>query len=94
VERNWRNKMLTIGKLYLYRKTQYSRARLVLITDGCYTDPIYGRISNFWDFTYITKNGFLGKKGHDYNNESWKFKPCRGYRIETRIVREEINNAI
>jgi hypothetical protein len=86
--------MPTIGRLYLYRKTENSKPKLVLITDGYYTDPVYGRVSNFWDFTYITKKGFLGKKGADYDNTNWKFKKARGYRIEIRVIQEELNNAI
>ena len=32
------------------------------ITSGCYRDPTYGRVSNFWYWTVIT----TGEKKHGY----------------------------
>lgn len=39
---------LEAGKRYLH--PEYG---LIEITGGCYRDPVYGRISNFWDWTVV-----------------------------------------
>ena len=51
---------MDIGDVRLYK------GKPVLIISGAY--EIGGRISNFWDFIYISKNGNLGKCGGDYDN--------------------------
>ena len=80
--------MPTVGRLYFYLKKYGAKPKLVLITDGAY--EINGRISNFWNFSYITKKGFISSiNGGDYDNEVWKFKPARGYRIETKVIKEK-----
>lgn len=73
------------NRLYIYRKNPESSGKLVLITDGAYR--VDGRISNFWYFRYVNKNGRLGKRGGDYDNASHKFKRVAGYKVVTRIVK-------
>lgn len=34
--------------------------RLVLVTSGCFLDPIHGRVSNFWHWREILEGGKLG----------------------------------
>jgi hypothetical protein len=47
-----------VGGVYLYED------KPVYITDGQYESN--GRISNYWRFRYINKNGSLGESGGDY----------------------------
>jgi len=68
---------LIIGKVYRY-KDIYP----VLITNGEY--ECNGRVSNFWSFQYIRKNGTLGKKGHDY--DTGQFELIKNAKIVTRVV--------
>lgn len=64
---------MQIGELYLYKENKGSQPRVVLVTDGTYS--VDGRVSNFWNFTYLLKDGRLSTKtGGDYDNEMWKFK--------------------
>lgn len=47
-----------VGKLFHYKR------RLVYIVDGQYTSG--GRISNFWHWRPVRKDGTLGKEEGDY----------------------------
>lgn len=40
--------------------------RLVKICDGCFLDPHNGRVSNFWYWNEVLKDGSLGKKECGY----------------------------
>jgi hypothetical protein len=47
---------LTIGKVYLIHR------RPVLIESGCFYDPVYHRVSNFWYGRFVRKDGSIGRK--------------------------------
>lgn len=51
---------LVHGKLYLHPDDGVIR-----IDSGCYYDPTYGRVSNFWRWTVVDteeqKSGYLGR---------------------------------
>ena len=36
--------------------------RMVYVTGGCYLDPTYGRVSNFWYWNEVLSNGTLSEK--------------------------------
>lgn len=38
----------------------------VKVISGQYLDPIYGRLSNFWYWRRVKKNGKLGRMEHGY----------------------------
>ncbi len=38
----------------------------VKIIDGCYLDPTYGRVSNWWTWKQVKQDGSLGKKASGY----------------------------
>lgn len=40
--------------------------RTVKIKSGCYKDPNFGRISNFWTWNEVLKDGSLGPDEHGY----------------------------
>jgi len=40
--------------------------RTVKIIDGCFLDAIYGRVSNWWSWKEVKKDGTLGKKEEGY----------------------------
>jgi len=70
---------MEIGKLYMYKETPSSNPVPVIITSGDY--EINGRISNFWSFNYIGKDGSITRrKGGDYDNQKGKFVAIRGYK--------------
>ena len=70
------------GKVYIYKKKHK-----VLITGGQYESG--GRVSNFWFFNFINKDGTLGKEGGDYNNEVDKFERVDDNSYEIKIVFKE-----
>lgn len=53
---------LKIWNRYLNPET----GRLVEITSGYYLDPIYNRLSNFWNWREVLDNGELGEGGRGY----------------------------
>ncbi len=40
--------------------------RKVKIIEGCFLDPVYGRVSNFWYWCEVKADGTLGKKECGY----------------------------
>jgi hypothetical protein len=38
----------------------------VKILQGCYFDPVYGRVSNWWTWQRINADGSMGKKTSGY----------------------------
>lgn len=50
--------------------------KLIYIIGGCYLDSIYGRLSNFWDWRYVHKDGTLGKHGCGYGECNIKPMKC------------------
>lgn len=75
---------MEIGKLYLYKEMETSKPKLVVVISGAY--EVNGRISNFWRFKYITKKGYISKRGGgDYNNAKYKFRYIRGYTIKFEL---------
>lgn len=69
---------MNIGGVYLYKNK-----KPVYITEGQY--DVNGRISNYWNFRYIKKDGTLGKRSGDYDNEYNKFTPIKNYKIKINI---------
>lgn len=70
---------MRIGGVYLY-KERYP----VYITGGAYERN--GRVSNYWKFQHIKKDGQLGKKGGDYDNGGpEKFCQITGAKVKTLI---------
>ena len=54
---------LVVGKYYMYK------GEVVKITSGYYRDPTYNRISNFWSWRKINKDGSLSlvvEDGYDH----------------------------
>lgn len=39
---------------------------MVRVVDGCYLDPTYGRVSNWWTWRRIKADGSLGRKVSGY----------------------------
>jgi len=63
---------MQIGKLYYYKKTPRSKAKLILVTAGVY--EVDRRVSNFWSFVEVYEDGTIGEKSAgDYNNVIGKF---------------------
>ena len=52
---------LSIGKVF-----KHPNGYDAYIESGYYLDPIYGRISNFWTWRPVRKNGALGKRISGY----------------------------
>jgi hypothetical protein len=50
------------------KETQHPDGYKVMITGGCYLDPTYGRVSNYWTWRRINEDGTLGVEEHGY----WK----------------------
>jgi len=48
------------------RTVTHPDGRKVRITSGCFLDPEYGRVSNFWTWKPVKKNGKLGKEESGY----------------------------
>lgn len=40
--------------------------RMVKVIDGCYLDPTYGRVSNWWTWRPVLANGRLGREESGY----------------------------
>ena len=38
----------------------------VKVLDGCYLDPVYGRVSNWWTWQRINEDGSPGEKASGY----------------------------
>lgn len=46
---------------------RHPNGRDIRIDDGCYLDPTYGRVSNFWYWTFLDAEGKPTlEKGHGY----------------------------
>lgn len=61
---------LRIGKHFSYR------GRPIKIVDGCFLDPVYQRLSNFWNWREVLPNGGLSeKKESGYGGDDSIFKP-------------------
>ena len=60
-----------IGKCYLYQ------GKPVYVTDGCTSSG--GRVSNWWSFKYINKDGTLGRSAGCYGYEFTEKIPCKVY---------------
>lgn len=60
-----------IGQCYLYQ------GKPVYITDGCVESG--GRVSNWWSFKYINKDGTLGRSGGCYGYEFTEKISCKVY---------------
>lgn len=54
----------------------------VYIESGCYLDSTYGRVSNFWYWKRVLKDGSLAKTEHGYGSFE---KSKKNYEIETRV---------
>jgi hypothetical protein len=54
----------TVGEVY-YHPTKRS---FVLVKSGYFVDPIYGRLSNHWDFVKITRGGKFGESFSEYGS--------------------------
>ena len=65
-----------IGSVVLYRPLN----KPVYIEAGAWT--IEGRLSNFWDWRFINKDGSLGKKGQGYGD----FEKIKGVKIKHTIT--------
>lgn len=48
---------LKVGRFFS-QKDQAGRTRPIKVVSGCYLDPVYGRVSNFWTWREV-----LGKNG-------------------------------
>lgn len=60
------------GGSYHWRKgtrVEHPEHGLVEITGGCYCDPTYGRVSNWWYWRKVNSDGSLGKK--QYSGYGW-----------------------
>ena len=55
-------------ELKIGKPAKHPDGRNVMILSGCYRDPIYNRISNFWYWKEIFADGSLGKEESGY----WK----------------------
>ena len=75
--------MITIGGVYIYKKTSRSKGFPVYITGGEYESG--GRICNFWDFKRITDGIIGGQILGDYNNEAWKFKRVIDAKVTIKV---------
>lgn len=38
----------------------------VKVVEGCFLDPVYGRVSNYWTWRRVLKGGKLGKPESGY----------------------------
>lgn len=45
---------------------QHPDGRTVKVTSGCFLDPVYGRVSNYWHWNEILPNGSIGPDEHGY----------------------------
>lgn len=52
---------MSVGK-----KLKHPDGRCVKITSGCFLDPVFGRVSNFWTWREVKRNGKLGKPESGY----------------------------
>ncbi len=52
---------MKIGKI-----VKHPDGRTVKIKSGYFLDPIYGRVSNWWEWNEVKANGKLGKKECGY----------------------------
>lgn len=70
--------ILEVGQVFIYKK-KYP----VYITNGSYIGD-YGRVSNYWRWRKINKDGFLSKKEYgDYDNKA-DFTNYKG-KVEMKI---------
>jgi len=60
---------LEIGKYFVYK------GKPIRITHGCFLDPTYNRLSNYWTWRIVLSNGMLGEKGEGLGGSSKVFKP-------------------
>lgn len=43
--------------------------KMVYIHSGCFLDPVYGRVSNFWEWSEVFSDGSLGEKQNGYGGK-------------------------
>ena len=48
------------------KTVRHPDGRRVKIISGCFLDPVYGRVSNWWTWRPLLKRGGLGKKESGY----------------------------
>jgi len=54
-----------IGSVVIYHESK-EKCYPVYILDGYYLDPIYQRLSNFWQWRKVNEDGTLGEKENGY----------------------------
>ena len=60
-KRRSKKSSMEIGK-----EIKHPDGRTVKIKSGCFLDPIYGRVSNFWYWNEVLEDGSLGKEENGY----------------------------
>ena len=58
---------LAVGKI-----VKHPDGRTVKIKSGCYRDPIYNRVSNWWTWNELLPDGLLGpdESGYGWRNKT------------------------
>lgn len=54
------------SKMEIGAEIMHPNGYIVKIKSGCFLDPIYGRVSNFWRWNRINEDGSLGKEESGY----------------------------
>ena len=60
-DERWYDAVLPPVRLQVGKKYQHPEDGVITITSGCYRDPTYGRVSNWW---YWTKEDGTEGKGY------------------------------
>jgi len=53
---------LEVGKITTHPGT----GKKVIIVSGCFLDPVYGRVSNWWTWREVLEDGSYGKEESGY----------------------------
>lgn len=61
-----KQKLASHSKMRVGKTMKHPDGRKVKIIEGQYLDPVYGRVSNFWSWREVKKNGKLGKIENGY----------------------------
>ena len=48
------------------KTVKHPDGRTVKIKSGCYLDPVFGRVSNFWYWNEVLADGTIGKEECGY----------------------------
>ncbi len=60
---------LAVGRYFIYRE------KPIKIIDGFFLDPVYGRLSNHWEWRRVLPDGTLGRRGSGYGGDAKIFRP-------------------